>query len=169
MTSPKSENSPVLEIVARPSFGLGEIRGPSAPVLFSRFCVVPSPWRNDERGAVALWGRSGISWRRIKNSPNKFSLVYFEEAHWWDPVTQITANTLLDAPLLHFLAHQLPPNTAVVLLSDHGTSNGDERQANAAAAVEHRFPLVFQGFSPASATVMRHKQPMAPRNAVRCL
>ena len=69
LTLPKSENSLVLGFVARPSFGLGEIRGPSMTHLFSRFCVVPSPCAQRASSAAATRGR---------HSP-------IHEGTWWGP------------------------------------------------------------------------------------
>ena len=57
MTSPKSENSPVLEIVARPSFGLGEIRGRwSAPIFAFLRRALPV-----DKGAERRWREMGAA------------------------------------------------------------------------------------------------------------
>ena len=73
----------------------------------------------------------------------KLSYSYFEESHWWKPVSvEGIYSTVLDDPFESFF-RRLPEKekTAIVLMSDHGFIFWEQRIKSPMVALEHRLPL----------------------------
>jgi len=73
----------------------------------------------------------------------KFTFLYFEEPHWYKPVSEdgIWANAL-DHPIKYFLEN-LPEleRTEIYFLSDHGSLFWEQRTRYPTATLEHKLPV----------------------------
>jgi len=81
---------------------------------------------------------------------SKFTYMYFEENHWWKPVSVAGewANTL-DSSMSNFLT-KLPEldKTSIYVLSDHGSLFWEQRSIDPVVSREHKLPLAVVRLSP---------------------